>query len=123
MRARSRKSSARVTLVLLGAAALAGCGDGAQISSRRDVYASKADCLADWGDPKECDEGQVQGSGASGLGGSRRYWYGPSYGGGTTWGGYQPGPPRPGSRALGTQSTVRGGFGASGHAHSASSSS
>ena len=47
---RRRKSSTRITLVLLGAAALAGCGaDGDDGHRRRDVYASKEDCVADWG--------------------------------------------------------------------------
>lgn len=47
-----RKSSAQVTLVLIGVAALAGCGEDDQ---RRDVYASREDCLADWGTkPEDC---------------------------------------------------------------------
>ena len=41
---------ARVTLVLIGLAGLAGCGD-----ERRDVYATREDCLADWGNkPEDC---------------------------------------------------------------------
>jgi uncharacterized protein YgiB involved in biofilm formation len=44
-----RKSS-RVTLVLIGLAALGGCSQ-----SRQDVYASREDCLADWGNkPEDC---------------------------------------------------------------------
>lgn len=45
------KKSSRVTLVLVGLAALGGCGDG----QRQDVYASREDCLADWGKkPEDC---------------------------------------------------------------------
>jgi hypothetical protein len=120
MRNRTRKSSARVTLVLLGAAVIAGCGDSATVAlEHRDVYASKEDCLADWRDPKECEEGLVQDSGAR----RRSYWYGPTYSSGSSWGGgYHAGAPRPGSSALGTHSTTRGGFGGSGASHGASGS-
>jgi hypothetical protein len=46
-----RKSSGRVTLVLIGLAGLAGCGD----EEKRDLYASREDCLADWGNkPEDC---------------------------------------------------------------------
>ena len=48
------ESSARVTLVLLGAAALAACGQDARRRLRRDLYASKEDCLKDWGDELKC---------------------------------------------------------------------
>ena len=45
-----RKSS-RVTLVLIGFAALGGCGE----EKRQDVYATREDCLADWGNkPEDC---------------------------------------------------------------------
>ena len=44
------KKSSRVTLVLIGLAALGGCG-----GQRQDVYASRKDCLADWGNkPEDC---------------------------------------------------------------------
>ena len=44
------KKSSRVTLVLIGLAALGGCG-----GSKQDVYASREDCLADWGQkPEDC---------------------------------------------------------------------
>jgi len=114
---RTRKSSARVTLVLLGAAALAGCSDTGP-ADHRDVYASKEDCLADWRDAKECEEGPAQDS----RGGRRSYWYGPTYSTGSSGAGYRGGAPRSGSRALGTHSTTRGGFGGSGHAHGAGAS-
>jgi hypothetical protein len=64
-----RKSSSRVTLVLIGLAGLAGCAD-----DRRDVYASREDCLADWGTkPEDCTPAtEPRHSG-------RGYFYGPSY--------------------------------------------
>lgn len=44
------KRSSRVTLVLIGLAALGGCG-----GQKQDVYASREDCLADWGNrPEDC---------------------------------------------------------------------
>jgi hypothetical protein len=114
MRHRTRKSSTHVTLVLLGAAALAGCGNSAQDSAgtRRGQYATREDCLADWGDSKECAEQQIVGSD-----GTRRNVYvgGGGYGGRTWWGG----------GTGGTHSgsgTTRGGFGASGSAHGSGAS-
>jgi uncharacterized protein YgiB involved in biofilm formation len=48
---RIRKSSSSVTLVLIGVAALGGCGQ----EKRQDVYATREDCLADWGNkPEDC---------------------------------------------------------------------
>lgn len=45
------RRSSRVTLVLIGLGALAGCGE----EKRQDVYASREDCLADWGKkPEDC---------------------------------------------------------------------
>jgi hypothetical protein len=104
-----RKSSGRVTLVLLGVAALAGCGD-----HRRDVYASKEDCLADWGN-QASDCSPATDSRHS----SRGYWYGPSYSTHTYAGsGGTRGIGRSGTfssaRASGSTSSARGGFGSSG---------
>jgi hypothetical protein len=74
MSRRPRKSSTCVTLVLIGAAAVSGCSDPAP-TSRKAAYASRQECLADWGDEKECDEQAAPRSGSSG---SHIYW-GPSY--------------------------------------------
>ena len=106
MAGRMRKSSAQVTLVLIGVAALSGCGRGDD--QRRDVYASREDCLADWGNkPADCTPATDPDYR------SRHYFYGPSYiyhsgGSGSTWT-HTP-------RALGSTSShpARGGFGASG---------
>jgi uncharacterized protein YgiB involved in biofilm formation len=126
MSTRPRKSSARVTLVLLGAAALASCGQQ-ESTLRRDLYASKEDCLKDWGDELKCAEqpGPAR-SGSSGYHGS--YWYGPSYRSGD-YGSSPVGRPhgtvdsaRPGSHAVGTSHISRGGFGASGSAHASGGS-
>jgi uncharacterized protein YgiB involved in biofilm formation len=106
------KKSARVTLVLVGLTALAGCGEDDQ---RRDVYASREDCLADWANkPEDCTpatEPRHQGHG---------FFYGPWYGyrsggSGSAW----TNQPRSG-RAIGSTSpsrsggVSRGGFGSSG---------
>jgi hypothetical protein len=105
MASRPRNRSANITLVLIGAAALAGCDtDSAQ--SRRTQYASKEACLADWGDPKECEE--VAQRSSSGSRGS--YWYGPSRPSGSSSGTKG----SSSSRSYGG-SVSRGGFGSSGH--------
>src|SRR5260221_8428100 len=93
-----RKSSGRVTLVLIGVAALGGCGGD---DTRRDVYKTREDCLADWGNkPQDCTpatEDQHRGRG---------YFYGPSYthtsGTGSSWGRSSTG-----SRAIGSSSVSR----------------
>lgn len=107
-----RKSSGRVTLVLIGLAGLSGCGD-----ERRDVYASREDCLADWGNsPEECTPATDQ------KHSSRGYFYGPSYvhrSSGWGWGrssGSSASSTRSSSssRSIGSSgSTSRGGFGSS----------
>jgi hypothetical protein len=71
---RPRKSSTCVTLVLIGTAAVSGCSDP-PATSRKDAYASRQECLADWGDEKECDEQVAPRTGSSS--GSHIYW-GPS---------------------------------------------
>ena len=104
---RLRKSSLRVTLVLIGAAALGGCDDAPDAGpqySRRDVYASLEDCQKDWGRPEQCDP--VPGSASSGHAGIR--YYGPWYGDSSPRSG-----PRPGSRAVDSMHVQRGGFGKS----------
>jgi hypothetical protein len=63
-----RKSS-RVSLVLIGLAALGGCSE-----SRQDVYATKEDCLADWGNkPEDCKPSSDKKH--AGMG----YFVGPAY--------------------------------------------
>ena len=103
---RPRNSSTQVTLVLLGAAALASCN--APEPARR-VYATKEACIADWGDPRECEE-----QFATQTDGARRSYFARSGGWSGSWGGSSGGT-RGGAHPGGT---VRGGFGASGHAHS-----
>ena len=110
---RLRKSSGRVTLVLIGVAALSGCGGD---DSRRDVYATREDCLADWGNKAEDCTPATEDKHRS-----RGYYYGPSYthhsgagSSGTSW-------TRSSgtSRSIGSSSgTSRGGFGSSSSSHS-----
>lgn len=111
------KKSARVTLVLIGLTALAGCGED---DRRRDVYASREDCLADWGNkPEDCTPATDQ------RHASRGYYYGPYYGyhstgSGSTW------TRSSSSRSIGhsysggshSSGTSRGGFGSSGRSSS-----
>ena len=103
-----RKSSRRVTLVLIGLSALTGCGED---DTRRDVYATREDCLADWGNkPADCTP--ATGERHRGAG----YFYGPMYphrslGSGSGW------TSRSSSRSIGSSSSgsvSRGGFGSSG---------
>jgi len=102
-----RKSSGRVTLVLIGVAALSGCSEDDQ---RRDVYATREDCLADWAKkPQDCTPA------TDSRHASRGFWYGPSYGyhspTGSAWSGSRGST----SRSIGSSSVSRGGFGSSGH--------
>ena len=122
---RTRRAPRTITLVLIGSAALSGCGDE---TVRRDVYRSSLDCQADWGDATQC--APVRSGPHAG------YFYGPSYrddrrnNAGTT------SLPRQGSSAVSTahlarndtrftsatgssgSSTQRGGFGSSASSHS-----
>ena len=113
------RRSSRVTLVLVGVASvasLAGCSRGEE--QRRDVYKSRQDCLADWGNkPEDCNPATQPRHAASG------FWYGPMYYahsgffGGTGWSSSGGG----GAHALGSSggssgsSISRGGFGSSAH--------
>lgn len=121
---RPRRSSARVTLVLLGAAALAACSQEDD-TLRRDLYSSKEDCIKDWGDQYKCEEQPATGY-TPGFRSS--YWYGPSYRSGQYGSSPHSEPPgtvsqaRPGSHSVGTSHVSRGGFGASGAAHSSGGS-
>ena len=110
-----RKSSAKVTLALIGVAALAGCNRAEE--QRRDVYATREDCLADWGNkPEDCKPATEPRHASHG------FWYGPLYGiphgysSGSAW------TPRSGARSIGSStsgsrssssSVSRGGFGSS----------
>lgn len=69
-----RKSSARITLVLLGAA-LAACGQEDE-TLQRDLYSNKADCVQDWGDELKCEQQPATGYSPGFHPG---YWYGPYY--------------------------------------------
>ena len=110
-----RKSSTRVTLVLIGLAGIAGCGED---DTRRDVYATREDCLADWGNkPEDCTPATEPKHRSSG------FFYGPMYGhrssgSGSSWTRNS----GSGSRSIGSSSSrssssgsvSRGGFGSSG---------
>jgi uncharacterized protein YgiB involved in biofilm formation len=120
---RTRRRSAKITLVLLGtAAALAACGN----DQRRDLYASKQDCIQDWGDEQKCEPAPANTTASRPHSGGG-YWWGPTYSGSS----YRTGSSststgwtsaRSGSRAVGTSSFSRGGFGHSASSHSSSGS-
>jgi uncharacterized protein YgiB involved in biofilm formation len=103
---RIRKSSGHVTLVLIGAAALtAGLSGCSKEDVRRDVYASKADCLADWGNsPADCEPAYDRPTGNA----ATTHYYGRPY---TYSGGSSAS--RSG-RTIGSSTVSRGGFGRSG---------
>src|SRR5262249_43549610 len=128
-----RRAPASITLVLIGSAALSGCGDE---TARRDIYRSSLDCQADWGDESRC----VQVRSGPHLG----YYYGPSYRDDRRNNAGDVSLPRQGStaigiahlerndtrfasaagsasRASGTGGTERGGFGSSAASHAAAS--
>lgn len=114
-----RKSSLRVTLVLVGAAAVAGCDSpttGPGGHARRDVYANLEDCRKDWGRPELCEQAPAATTRGSrtATGATHRY-HGPWYDDRTA----PASGPRPGSRAVDSMRVARSGFGSSARAHSA----
>jgi uncharacterized protein YgiB involved in biofilm formation len=112
---RSRRSSATLTLVLIGTAALQACG-GDEQTATRDVYRARADCQRDWGDDeKKCES--VSSGPHSG------FFYGPMYGFNRSGASTAPAAgARPGSHAIASTHVTRGGFGSSASAHGASGS-
>ena len=116
---RTRRASARITLVLIGAASIHACSDTPQEVVQRDIYDNRAKCVQDWGDEQKCEP--------INDGRSRGYWYGPAYSGGR--GGYasQSGDadaskvvPK-GRNAIGANRVTRSGFGSSASMHSSGS--
>ena len=137
MRARVRKRSAAITLVLAGGATLGGCGSPVE---QRDAYASLQDCTKDWGDTSLCEpvkDGRYSSS----------YHYGPPYYASNGWSffgrnrtvsspnamdatrlpsgsvassSYSARATRMGISGGGSSGISRGGFGSSGHASSGS---
>jgi len=110
-----RKSS-RVTLVLIGIAALAGCSRAPD--QNRQVYATREDCLSDWGNkPSDCQPATEPTHAA------QHYWYGPilpSYYGSSGWSSARS---LGTTSASGTSSTItRSGFGSTARSSSSSSS-
>jgi uncharacterized protein YgiB involved in biofilm formation len=118
---RTRKRSAQITLVLLGAAALSACDDQ---SERRDLYASKQDCVQDWGDDTKCEPAPASAATGHAHSGGGFFW-GPRYSSNSYrssgTGSIATSPARSGSRAIGSSSVSRGGFGSSSSSHSSGS--
>ena len=110
-----RRSSRHISLVLIGSVAvtaLAACSrEENRGDVRRDVYASKESCLADWGNsPKDCEPVRDR----SGTHGGGTHYYGGSYP--STGNAFAP----RSARAVGTSTVSRGGFGSSGHSAASS---
>ncbi len=131
---RPRKSSLSITLVLIGSAALSGCGEEQNTRvMRRDVYSSLEDCRADWGRTDDCELRSNATSTTGSTTGSGGPYYGPRYYWQDSAGRYDTTSPRPGSRASGVASVggtsssssavSRGGFGSSSSMHGGSSAS
>ena len=111
----ARKSSAQVKLVLIGlAAAATGLTGCSKEDVRRDVYASKEDCLADWGQtPQDCEPAYDRRTGSA----TTTHYYGRPYSFGGS-GGSVRSPSRSGKTIGSSSSVSRGGFGGSGHSAS-----
>ena len=107
---KSRRSTATLTLVLIGSATLYGCGSDE--TGTRDIYRTRADCQRDWGDDANKCESVSSGPHSG-------YFYGPSYGYGHSGSSVgRTAAPRAGSNAIGSTQVARGGFGSSAAAHS-----
>lgn len=109
-----RRSTTSLTLVLISAAALQGCG-GDEETATRDVYRNRADCQRDWGqDSQKCE--------AVTSGPHSGFFYGPLLYGMGRSGSSSVGStiaPRQGTNAVGSTHVSRGGFGSSASAHGA----
>jgi uncharacterized protein YgiB involved in biofilm formation len=101
-----KRSSLSITLALIGTVAIS-CGQ----SGYRQQYKSKEDCLADWNSPEKCEQAPY-GSTSHYYPG---FWYGPFVGGSYRQSAQTT------SRAMGTTSVTRGGFGSSASFHSGGS--
>ena len=111
-----RRSSAGITLVLIGSASLSACNHSSTEQSR-DVYANRADCVRDWGDDERKCERAGSGNAFSG------FYLGPLYGaamGRAGASGHVLSEPREGSHAIGSANVTRGGFGSSAGMHGSS---
>jgi len=113
-----RKSSSHISLVLIGAAALSAALSGcSKQETRRDVYANKEDCLADWGQtPQDCAPATDRRTSS----GAVMPYYGRSYGyrGGSSGISSPSLSPSTSGKAIGSSNVGRGGFGSSGHSAS-----
>jgi uncharacterized protein YgiB involved in biofilm formation len=116
------RRSSQVTLVLIGVAAIAGCSRE-EDRIQRDVYASKADCLADWGNqPEDCTPAAEASQAARGMF-SGPYYVRPWYSGFGSWTGGHTSTHSIGSSHSGSSSSgvARGGFGSSSSSHGSGS--
>ena len=109
---KTRRATATLTLVLIGATGLSACGQEDEKNAQRDVYRNRADCQRDWGDNNSKCEAVSSGPHAG-------YFYGPMYGFGRSAGSTTSTlAPRSGSTAVGSTAVSRGGFGSTASTHS-----
>jgi uncharacterized protein YgiB involved in biofilm formation len=101
-----KRSSLSITLAFIGTVAIS-CGQ----SGYRQQYKSKEDCLADWNTPDKCEQAPY---------GSSSHYY-PGYYYGPFVSGRSMSSTQTASRAVGTTSVTRGGFGSSALFHSGGS--
>jgi uncharacterized protein YgiB involved in biofilm formation len=121
---RSRRCTATLTLVLIGTAALHGCGGNDEETATRDVYRSRADCQRDWGDDEKKCEAVSSGSHAGMFYGPLLYGLASGMGSRGAVGSNLA--PRQGTNAVASTTTTasqsgsvsRGGFGSSASSHS-----
>lgn len=93
-----RRSSAKITLVIVGTLALAACGEQEQ----RNLYRSKEDCVKDWGQEEGCEQVTSSNNYYGGRYYPMGYFYGPRYREGASYGS---------ARSTHAISVARGGFG------------
>jgi hypothetical protein len=103
---RVRKSSTRITLVLIGAAGLTACSSDVE---QRDIYASREDCREEWRNPAADDTDDPCEEFSSG---GRSYYYGPRYSSARRGPGGTVSSLRSNSKAISFK-TTGGGFGSS----------
>ena len=108
MRSCRRKSSANVTLVLIGTITLASCGD--EVAQQRDVYSSLDACAKDWGRTEQCEKAPAE---ETARHGSSYSHLGPRYSSRVD----STGKPLSSNNASRSVSVSRGGFGSSAGLH------
>ncbi|MBL8379454.1 MAG: hypothetical protein JNM79_16415 [Burkholderiales bacterium] len=108
----SRGSGVGLSLVLIGVGGWFAQSDRVPDPNlRQDLYATREECQVDWGPAEEdCQPGSADGVTSTGRSGRSTFYYGRPYHPGDT------GAAPRSTRAVGSTTTSRGGFGGSGRA-------